>query len=167
MAHKDQASGNEPGQAGRPDAAVEARRSEARAAFGSAPEDEQDVARRAAMGGGAQGAMRGAVSATENIGSSLVGGVGSIASGMIGVVRDTANTAIDGVGSVGENAVHTVAGLLVEVVGGVRQIAGAAMSGMRPNGREDRERDSFRAEQASRRDQTARREQATEEGMVH
>jgi hypothetical protein len=80
---------------------------------------------------------------------------------VVSVVADTANTVIDGIGSVGENAIHTVADLLTEIVGGVRQVAGTAFSGVRLNGRAGREQE-FHAPDSSRRDQTTRREAAEE-----
>lgn len=100
--------------------AAEARREESRAAYSQA---------RPETGGRTRDTMRNAVSATEQFGSGVAGGVTNVAGGMIGAVRDTANTAIDGVGSVGQHAVHAVTGLLVELVGGVRQVAGAAVGG--------------------------------------
>lgn len=102
--------------------------------------------------GGMRGTMDSAVSSTEDVSRSMVGGVGNIAGGIVGVVADTANTAIDCVGSVGENAIHTAADLLSELVGGVRQIAGAAVSGMGSSGRGGRGQMASRGDQAPRRD---------------
>jgi hypothetical protein len=90
--------------------------------------------------GRAQGMVTGAVAATEQVGSGMVGGVTNIATDLVhgvgtvggevvAVVRDTANTAIAGVGSVGETAVHTVTGLLADLVGGLRDIGSAAVRG--------------------------------------
>ena len=83
------------------------------------------------------------VSATEHVASGLVGGVTAIAAdvvhgiGDVGseavlVAKDTANSAIAGVGSVADTAVQTLTGLLVNLVGGVRQIGAAAMRGSNP-----------------------------------
>jgi hypothetical protein len=169
MATREQTSMDEPVQTGRDrTAAMQAEREQAsdRMAAGtgmSRPEryGEGDIS------GRARDTMMSAVSATESVGSGLVGGVSNIAGEVIGVVRDTANTAIDGVGSVGEHAVHTLTGLLVELVGGVRQVAGAAVGGRRPNGRTEREQDTFRAQEASRREQATRREELASEEALH
>jgi hypothetical protein len=165
MATTDKPSGNEPAQAAR-DRTADAEKGQAatgqsRQDMTDRPTAESDMAR----SGGMRGTMRNAVSATEDVSSGVVGGVGNIAGGVIGIVRDTANTAIDGVGSVGENAIHTVADLLAEIVGGVRQVAGAAVSGMRSNGRGGRDQDSLRGTESSRRDQAATHETAAERAM--
>jgi hypothetical protein len=90
--------------------------------------------------GRAQGMVTGAVAATEQVGSGMVGGVtnlatdlvhgvGTVGGEVVAVVRDTANSAIAGVGSVGETAVHAVTDLLADLVGGLRDIGSAAMRG--------------------------------------
>lgn len=88
----------------------------------------------------AEGTARQMVSTTEHVASGLVGGVAAIAADLVHgvgdvgneavlVAKDTANSAIAGVGSVAETAVQTLTGLLVNLVGGVRQIGSAAMRG--------------------------------------
>jgi len=110
--------------------------------------------------GGVQGTMTSAVSATEQVGSGLVGGVthvaadlvhgvGAVGGEVVTVVRDTANTAIAGVGSVGETAVHTVTGLLADLVGGLRDIGSAAMRGRESSGTAAGEADTRREHEAT------------------
>jgi hypothetical protein len=90
------------------------------------------------MGSGAALATReavgGAIRVTEDVAAGLVGGVTHVAAELIHGVRDVgyevsdgASSLISAAGAVGGTAVHTVAGLLTEVVGGVRQVVGAAM----------------------------------------
>ncbi|MBC7857858.1 MAG: hypothetical protein H7Z39_03590 [Burkholderiaceae bacterium] len=89
---------------------------------------------------GAEGTARQMVSTTEHVASGLVSGVAAIAADLVHgvgdvgneavlVAKDTANCAIAGVGSVAETAVQTLTGLLVNLVGGVRQIGSAAIRG--------------------------------------
>jgi hypothetical protein len=80
--------------------------------------------------------LRGAVSATEDVGTGIVGGAAHLATGLVhGVtdvgyeVRNGATGLIGAVGDIGSAAVNTVAGLLVDVVGGVRQVVNAAVHG--------------------------------------
>lgn len=90
------------------------------------------------MGSGAALATRqavgGAIRVTEDVAAGLVGGVTHVAAELIHGVRDVgyevsdgASSLISAAGAVGGTAVHTVAGLLTEVVAGVRQVVGAAM----------------------------------------
>jgi hypothetical protein len=162
METKDQ----EAAQANRP-AEVEARREDARAAFGSAgssaSETRSSMNREAGEYGGARGAMQDAVSTTEGIGRDVVGGAGNIATGVVSVVADTANTVIDGVGSVGENVIHTAADLLTEVVSGVRQVVGSAFRGVGSTGRPYPGQEMSRGDAASRREEARRRETSVEE----
>lgn len=146
MATSDKPSGSESAQAGR-DQAAETDRKHDTAGRSHADSDRS--------GGGMRGTVRNAVSATEDVSSGVVGGVANIAGGIVGVVANTANTAIDGVGSVGENVIHTAADLLTQLVGGVRQVAGAAVSGMPWNGKSGREQEAFRREPAPRRETAA------------
>lgn len=85
-----------------------------------------------------QNVLHQAVAATEQVGTGMVGGATHLAQGVVHGVRDVgtdaativvagANGAINVIGSVGSHALHTAAGLLVDVVDGVRQIAGAAL----------------------------------------
>lgn len=82
----------------------------------------------------------GMVDGVTHVATDLVHGVGTIAGEAVAVVRDTANTAIAGVGSVGETAVHTVTGLLADLVGGLRDIGSAATRGRAPSGMENENR---------------------------
>lgn len=90
------------------------------------------------IGGGAVSATRGvlheAIDATEAVASDLVVGVTHVAKDIVhGVhdvgleVRDGASGLIGAAGAIGGTAVGTVANLLVEVVGGVRHVIGAAV----------------------------------------
>ncbi|TFW27939.1 hypothetical protein [Massilia horti] len=78
--------------------------------------------------------LRGAIGATEDVGTGLVGGVSHIATDLVhGVtdlgyeVRNGATGLIGAVGDIGSAAVTTVTHLLVDVVGGVRQVVSAAV----------------------------------------
>lgn len=99
-----------------------------------------------AVGGGAVDAthdvLRGAISATEDVGSGFVGGATHLTrdlvhgvrdiGGDVGLaVRDGATGVLNVVGDVGGAAVHTVRDLLVDIVSGLRDVAGAAV-GRRP-----------------------------------
>jgi hypothetical protein len=128
------------GQAARPEGDVQAGPAQ-RADEGPLRSDEGRTA------GTARQMMTNTLSTTEHVASGLVAGVATVASdlvhgvGDIGsevvlVVKDTANTAIAGVGSVGETALHTLTGLLVGLVGGVREIGSAAVRG-RPDAMEN------------------------------
>ncbi len=103
-----------------------------------------------AAGGGAVGmthdVLRQAISATEDVGSGLVGGATHLAQDIVHgvrdlavdatvVVRDGASGLIGAAGEVGSRTVHAVTDLLVEVVGGARHIADAAMGRAEPDGR--------------------------------
>lgn len=90
------------------------------------------------IGGGAVSATRGvlreAIDATEDVASELVNGVAHVATDIVhGVrdvgmeVRDGASGLIGAAGTVGGAAVHTVANLLVDFVGSVRHVIGAAV----------------------------------------
>ena len=90
------------------------------------------------IGGGAVSATRGvlreAIDATEEVASELVVGVTHVARDIVhGVhdvgleVRDGATGLIGAAGTIGGTAVGAVANLLVEVVGGVRHVIGAAV----------------------------------------
>jgi hypothetical protein len=79
-------------------------------------------------------AVQGAVATTEQLGTGVVGGAAHIATDLVhGVtdlgyeVRNGATGLIGAVGDIGSAVVHTAAGLLVEVVGGVRQVVAAAI----------------------------------------
>jgi hypothetical protein len=81
-----------------------------------------------------RGAVRGAVATTEELGTGVVGGASHIATDLVhGVtdlgyeVRNGATGLIGAVGDIGSAVIHTAAGLLVEVVGGVRQVVSAAI----------------------------------------
>jgi hypothetical protein len=81
-----------------------------------------------------RGAVQGAVATTEELGTGVVGGATHIATDLVhGVtdlgyeVRNGATGLIGAVGDIGSAVVHTAAGLLVEVVGGVRQVVSAAV----------------------------------------
>jgi len=89
---------------------------------------------------GAEGTARQMVSTSEQVASNLVGGVAAIAADLVHgvgdvgneavlVAKDTVNSAIAGVGSVAETAVQTLTGVMVNLVGGVRQIGSAALRG--------------------------------------
>ncbi|MDC8756527.1 hypothetical protein [Janthinobacterium fluminis] len=109
----------------------------------SGPHPGQSALRPAgAAGSGAVGVthqvLRQAISATEDVGSGLVGGATHLAQDLVhgvrelavdatGVVRDGASGLIGAAGEVGSRTVHALADLMVDVVGGVRQIADAAM----------------------------------------
>ena len=86
--------------------------------------------------------IKGAISATEDVGGDLVNGVAHLAQHVIHGVRDVgseagiviregANGTVSAVGDIGGNTVHTLTNLIVDLVGGVRQIAGAAVSSAR------------------------------------
>lgn len=115
---------------------------DARATFGAAGPDRGDgshmLATAGAVGGSAVAAtrdvLRSAIGATEDVASDLVGGVTHVAAELVHGVRDIGDEVRDGatgllgaVGTIGGTAVHTVAGVLADVVGGVRQVLGAAM----------------------------------------
>lgn len=104
------------------------------------------------VGGGAvdatHGIIKGAISATEDVGSGVVGGATHLTrdlvhgvrdiGGDVGlVVRDGATGVLNVIGDVGGAAVHTVRDLLVDVVSGVRDVAGAAMGRSRTELRQD------------------------------
>lgn len=83
-----------------------------------------------------QDMLRGAVSTTEELGTGIVGGATHIATELVhGVtdlgyeVRNGATGLIGAVGDIGSAVVHTATGLLVDVVGGVRQVVNAAVHG--------------------------------------
>jgi hypothetical protein len=75
----------------------------------------------------------GVVGGTAHVASGLVRGVGEVGRDVVEVVRDTATVAIDGVGTIGHSAIHTIAGLMGDVVGIVRGYPADA-------GRADRDR---------------------------
>lgn len=111
--------------------------------------------------GVARDVLKGAVAATEEVGSGLVGGV-----------QHVATDVVHGVGEVGGTAVHTLTDLLVGIVGGVKTVVSEAMPRNmgRTEGREqatgivERKRGDVGTE-ASR---TVRTEQVrVEETMVH
>jgi len=104
--------------------------------------------------------LRGAVSTTEELGTGLVGGAAHIATDLVhGVtdlgyeVRNGATGLIGAVGDIGSAAVNTVTGVLVDVVGGVRQIVNAAVQG-NPDGRVF-QRDAMQSRQSADHDRTA------------
>lgn len=66
--------------------------------------------------GVARDVLKGAIAATEDVGTGLVGGVQHVAKDLL-----------HGVGDVGGAAVHTLTDLLVGVVGGVKTVVGEAM----------------------------------------
>lgn len=72
------------------------------------------------------GAARGAVS---HLAQDIVHGVREIGGELTSVVRDGATGLVGVVGEVGSSTVHALTGVLVDVVDGVRQIAGAATGG--------------------------------------
>jgi len=97
-----------------------------------------------AVGGDALGitrdVLRDAISATEDVGADLVGGIRHVAKDVVysvndvgsdiaAVVKDGAYGALNAVGEVGAHTVTTLTHLLVGVVGGVKQVAGAAVGG--------------------------------------
>lgn len=105
-----------------------------------------------AVGGGAVDAthnvLRGAISATEDVGSGFVGGATHLTrdlvhgvrdiGGDVGlVVRDGATGVLNVVGDVGGAAVHTVRDLLVDIVSGLRDVAGAAVGRQRTDIRQE------------------------------
>lgn len=110
-------------------------------AAAKAPEpDTTDGLQRA--GSTAVGAVHGTLNATEDIGSSLIQGASHLVRELVHGVRDVgvdaagvvvsgASGVLGAVGLLGGKAVHVATDVLVDAVGGVRQIAGAAL-GRRP-----------------------------------
>jgi hypothetical protein len=108
-------------------------------AGGDVPRDTGDAMQSMGdIGGNAihttRGVLHEAIAATGEVGSDLIGGVSHLAADVVhGVhdvaleVRDGATGIVGAVGTVGGSAVHALTGLLVDVVGGVRQVVGAAV----------------------------------------
>jgi hypothetical protein len=116
---------------------------QARSAGSASQSEAKDTMRHAgAVGGKAvdttHNVLRTAVTATEDVGAGLVGGVTHIAQEMV-----------QGVHHIGTDALHMFTDLMVTAVDGVRQIAGAALH--RPNQQPTREASGEQAEQTDNR----------------